>query len=383
MNRNATGRRTRLMIATSMTVIFAACGAPAGTTPPTSPPPTVAATIPATTSAPETTMGHDLGEMTTSGEILLREHQIAGPEEGSQLYLRGKQQEGIADQGVVLLLEPFGVPSAEAFDVPGFSWMDDLAERGYVVWALDVRGFGRSTRPGEMQTPPMENPPLVSSAEALTDVAVAVDHLLEMHQVEKVDLIGWSWGAVLAAMYAAEHPDQVDRLVLHGGMHGFSLPSMTGPLEESPGVLKPLPGYQLATWDMTHHHWMMMMGDRPLADNATMHAVEQVFLASDPTSGDRDPVSVRRPMGPLVDLYHIWSDQPIFDASLIQAPVLVIRGDSDFFAEPGLAEKFTSSPDAREVVIPDATHWVIYETGGEQLFSITAAFLAGEPTPQG
>lgn len=379
MQRNATGRRARMTIVTSMAVIFASCGVPTGTAPPTSP----ATTAPTTTAPPETTMGHDHGAMTTDGEILLKEHHIAGPEEGSQLYLRGKQPEGVADQGVVLLLEPFGVPSAEAFDVPGYSWMDDLARRGYVVWSLDVRGFGRSTRPQAMETPPMENPPLVTSAEALTDVAVAVDHILEMHQVEKIHLVGWSWGAVLAGMYAAEHPEKVDRLVLHGAMHGFSLPSMTEPLEESPGVLKPLPAYQLATWEMTHHHWMMMMGDRPLADHATMHAVEQVFLASDPTSGERDPVSVRRPMGPLVDLYHIWSDQPIFDASLIEAPVLVIRGDSDFFAEPGLAEKLTSSPDAREVVIPDATHWVIYETGGEQLFSITAAFLAGEPTPEG
>lgn len=173
-------------------------------------------------------------------------------------------------------------------------------------------------------------------------------------------------------------PDRGNRLVLYGTMHGFSLPAMTAPLEERPGVLRAkLPAYQLATFDMTLHHWSQMMRGRPLATKDALDAVRKVFLESDPTSGNRQPPSVRRPMGPLVDLYHIWRNTPVFDAAAIRAPMLVIRGDSDFFADPSFFEKLTGTKAKREVVIKDATHWVIYERHRDQLLSETARFLGG------
>lgn len=51
---------------------------------------------------------------------------------------------------IILFLEPFSVPTAQAFDVPKFSWMDEYARKGYDTWAMDFRGFGRSSRPKEM-----------------------------------------------------------------------------------------------------------------------------------------------------------------------------------------------------------------------------------------
>lgn len=143
-----------------------------------------------------------------------------------------------------------------------------------------------------------------------------------------------------------------------------------------PGVLKEsLPAYQLAAFEMTLHHWRMMLGQRPLVTDDALQAVREVFMRSDPTSGARVPPAIRRPMGPLVDLYHIWSARPIFDAARITVPVLVIRGDADFFAEPGLAAKLTGAPRKEEVVIKDATHWVLYEKHRDRLLSATEEFL--------
>lgn len=262
--------------------------------------------------------------------------------------------------------------------MPGYSWLDDLAQKGYDTWALDFRGFGQSSRPASMEQAPLDNPPAVRATEALRDVEAAVRFITTTRHVRKVNIVGWSWGAVVASMYAIEYPDRVNKLVLYGAMHGFSLPSMTAPLEESRGELRAkLTAYQLATFDMTLHHWFQMMKGRRLATNDALEAVGRVFVGSDPTSGSRQPVSIRRPMGPLLDLYHIWSNRPLFDAAAIGAPVLVIRGDSDFFADPSFFEKLTGTKEKREVVIKDATHWVIYERHRDRLLSETARFLGG------
>src|SRR5262249_5867382 len=47
-------------------------------------------------------------------------------------------------------------PASTAFDLQldGHSWMDYIAERGYNVYLLDIRGYGKSSRPKEMSGDP-------------------------------------------------------------------------------------------------------------------------------------------------------------------------------------------------------------------------------------
>ena len=56
---------------------------------------------------------------------------------------------------VVLFIHGGGTPAEVAFDVPyqDYSWMAYLAQAGFDVFAMDVTGYGRSTRP-----PPMNDP---------------------------------------------------------------------------------------------------------------------------------------------------------------------------------------------------------------------------------
>lgn len=63
----------------------------------------------------------------SSDSVVLTEHKIPGIDHGIELYLREKanaDRQHLSKDYVVLLLEPFSVPSAEAFDVPGYSWME-------------------------------------------------------------------------------------------------------------------------------------------------------------------------------------------------------------------------------------------------------------------
>ena len=68
---------------------------------------------------------------------------------------------------------------------------------------LEQRGTGRS-RPKTLQPPDMTLQTVVADLEALRQ------HL----KVERLFLVGHSWGGMLAMAYAAAHPDHVDRLIL-------------------------------------------------------------------------------------------------------------------------------------------------------------------------
>lgn len=313
----------------------------------------------------------------TSAKAATDEVRIPGGDPGVELQLLHKAPAGktrFADGEVVLMLHPYGVPTAKAFDVAGYSWMDDLAARGFDVWAMDIRGFGRSTRPEGKQ-------PVVYANEAARDAHAAMAHIAAERGVARVGLIGWSWGGVVAPMVAIAHPERVGRMVLLGAMHSFALPFMTQPLDDPahPGQVNAnLPAYQVVEPAKALGHWRMMLkGIEDVAPDSTIRLIEGVLMDSDSTAASRQPAAIRRPMGPLVDLYAIWSNRPIYDAAAVKAATLVVRGDRDSFADPGLAAKLTGAAGVREVIVPRATHWLPYEAQRNTLLDETARFLTG------
>ncbi len=315
--------------------------------------------------------------------IQLEETKVPSWDEGVQLYLRHKfdGSKPIDKKKVVLFLEPFSVPTAKAFDVPGYSWMEEYAKKGYDTWAMDFRGFGDSTRPKEMDAPPTSNKPVVTHEEALKDLTAVVEYIKKTQKVDKVHLVGWSYGAVIAGKYAAEQPQNVDKLVLHGFMHGFELPFMTEPMEtkEKPGQLnEQFPAYQVVDFAKGMHHWHMMLGNKQLVTDDAMKKVQEVFEQADPATQKQMGKTIRRPHGPLVDLYYIWKNQPLYDLGKIKSPVLIIRGNLDLFAEKEVLSKLTGTKVKKEVIIPDATHWVLYEKNRQQLLDEVDRFLSSE-----
>ena len=92
------------------------------------------------------------------------------------------------------------------------SWLDYHAFSGFDVYFVDIRGYGRSTKPPEMDEPADKNPPVARTDVALRDLAVAVDFILKRRNVQHLDLIGSAWGSALAASYAVQHPEHVNRL---------------------------------------------------------------------------------------------------------------------------------------------------------------------------
>ncbi len=115
----------------------------------------------------------------------------------------------VVGKGVDTLLVLHGGP---AF---GYSYMAGDLEpltRQHTLIFYDQRGSGRST--------------LVTDSAQL-DIARQVEDinaLLEHFRIERVNLLGHSWGGMLAARYAAAHPEHVAKVILVEPMrpaHGF------------------------------------------------------------------------------------------------------------------------------------------------------------------
>ena len=82
----------------------------------------------------------------------------------------------------------------DTFDCPveGYSWMDYAVNHGYVAYYLDIRGYGRSTRPAVMDEDAKKNKPIVRFTAAMEDVDDVVDFIRKRTSIEKVSLIAFN-----------------------------------------------------------------------------------------------------------------------------------------------------------------------------------------------
>lgn len=78
-------------------------------------------------------------------------------------------------------------------------------ERDFLVAYVHQRGTGKS--------PPVPDAALTVSAH-VDDLAKIVDDLTVRYGRDRVDVVGHSWGGMLAALYAVSHEEKIDKLVL-------------------------------------------------------------------------------------------------------------------------------------------------------------------------
>ena len=93
--------------------------------------------------------------------------------------------------------------------------MEYIASRGYDVYLLDIRGYGRSTRPLAMSRPASANPPFAGAEEGVRDITSAVDFIFKRRAIEKLNLLGWGGGTITAALYTTRNNARINKLVLY------------------------------------------------------------------------------------------------------------------------------------------------------------------------
>jgi len=87
--------------------------------------------------------------------LVIEEFIVPSVDPGISLYVRNKhpqQESRLPAEKILLYVHGATYPAETTFDLKlnGFSWMDYLAQHGYDVYLVDLRGYGRSTRPPEM-----------------------------------------------------------------------------------------------------------------------------------------------------------------------------------------------------------------------------------------
>jgi len=190
---------------------------------------------------------------------------IPSADPGIQLYIRNKRPAGVTSfsaEKILLYVHGATYPSETSFDLPlnGRSMMDHIAQKGFDVYLVDVRGYGASTRPPEMDQPPPQNKPIVDTPTAAKDVGIAVDHILHRRGVAKINLMGWSWGTAIMGMYTTEHNDKVNRLVLYAPAWIFTTRPAIG------GGEAPLGAYRTVTKEAAKQRWLKGVPENKQAD---------------------------------------------------------------------------------------------------------------------
>jgi pimeloyl-ACP methyl ester carboxylesterase len=144
-----------------------------------------------------------------SPRIVMEEMRVPS-EPGVEIYVRDKRPADMTvfrPERALLFVHGATYPAHTSFDLKldGVSWMEYIAARGYDVYLLDIRGYGKSTRPKEMNDKPEANPPIVRGVTAVKDISAAVDFILKRRGIPRLTLMGWSWGTTLMATYTTQN----------------------------------------------------------------------------------------------------------------------------------------------------------------------------------
>jgi pimeloyl-ACP methyl ester carboxylesterase len=300
---------------------------------------------------------------------------IPSGDAGIQLFVRNKHPSGKESSPDKILVFVHGAtyPAETAFDLPieGVSMMDLIAQRGFDVYLVDVRGYGRSTRPPEMDQPPEANKPIVSTKVAAHDLGAAVDYILKKRKVSKINVMGWSWGTSIAGMYTSEHNDKVNRLVLYA---------------PAAANAPPLGAYRLVSKDSAKARWLKGVAEDKQADlipPGVFDAWASATWATDPESSKQNPPMLRAPNGVVEDGVNYWSaGKALYDPGKITVPTLLLHAEWDAdlpsYLAQGYFAQLKNTPYKRLIELSEGTHTVMMEKNRMQFFRELMGFLDEE-----
>jgi pimeloyl-ACP methyl ester carboxylesterase len=314
--------------------------------------------------------------------VAMEEFMIPAADPGIELYVRNKHPQGTGSFGcdkILLYVHGATYPAETAFDLKlgGISWMEYIAERGYDVYLVDIRGYGRSTRPKEMDAPANQNDPIVRTPVAVRDVGSAVDFILARRGVAKIDLMGWSWGTTIMGWYTSEHNDKVNKLVLYAPQWlregGVSLVDSGAKLG----------AYRAVSKDAAKGRWLAGVAEdqkAALIPPGWFEAWAEATWATDPAGAKQSPPVLRAPNGVVADGREIWNaGQSQYDPGNIRVPTFLAHAEWDADLPNSMLyayfAKLTHTPYKRYVQIGEGTHTVIMEKNRMQLFQAVQAFL--------
>lgn len=307
---------------------------------------------------------------TETGPVPATAHDIAGPAGTLRVteWRPGKPTDG------VLFVHGATYPGRAIFG-PGLDgpsgWGPWTTTRGDAAFALDVRGYGGShaVDPGPDDEPPARTAP------AAADLAAAVEWATD--RVDRLHLVGTSWGTLVCGRYLATRTDPpVASVALHAPVYDLS-PAVRDRLAfDGP--------FRTVTRDGARDRWAAQVPadadtDRWLAgfdafwSTYVANAGSVVDDATDPTA------TVRVPNGCLADILAAADGDAPYDPAAVETPALVVRGTADHTSVRadalGVYDRLGGASGANAYAEVDGgTHFVHLEPPRERLFDLVRSF---------
>lgn len=295
-----------------------------------------------------------------------------------ELFVREKRASGVDQAPVVLFIHGGTYPAVADFDLPvgTYSWMDDLAVRGFHAFAMDCVGYGYSSRPG-MDSPAAAQPDHVSADGFLRspqsdwqDIDTVVEFIRDRTGSQRIHLIGWSAGGPRAGGYAALHPDKVERLILlapayhrHGADIAVDAPGDKGP---------PL---RLVSQAVFHAMWDNEVKRADQIDPTVRDKVWSLLMEIDPVGASWDPPVVRSPNTSMAAVTRGWNRAM---AARIAAPTLLITMEWDVHVVPSAVRELFDDLNVSDKVfatIGGTSHYLPWERDHAVLHALSASWL--------
>ena len=228
--------------------------------------------------------------------------------------------------------------------------VDGIAAHHRVI-AFDNRGVGASGG----STP--------DTIEAMAHDAVAFIRALGP---EKVDLLGFSMGGMIAQLIAADEPQLVRKVILAGtgpaGGEGITKVTRLSHFDTLRGLLTLQDPKQFLFFTRTP---------------AGRRAGKEFLARLKERTQNRDKRISLRSYGAQLKAIHRWGQQSPADLSAIHQPVLVANGETDRMVPTGNSRDLAQRlPNADLVIYPDAGHGGIFQFH-QQFVERTLAFLGG------
>ena len=252
-------------------------------------------------------------------------------------------------------------------DDTSYSWLHAAVGKGRAAFAVDIRGYGDSERPPELDDPPEANDPPVRAEDAAADVRAAFDFVAARY--ETVHLVGVSWGTMTGGTFLAEADSNVASATLCAPV--FRPPYEFEPAMSAFGVDPDLDAYIEQTYEEVL--------ERQASGETTpvFEAIWETMVESGQGVEGRNAYIAQA--GALADVRDACADESIYDPGDISVPTLVIRGTDDAISQRedalALYDELGSAHDCTEYAeIAGSGHYVMHGARRQALFDAVASF---------
>ena len=248
----------------------------------------------------------------------------------------------------------------------------------------DQRGCGRSSRPLDRMPPgnPMQGFALAGKTFGLAEQLADIERIRRVLGTEQLIVMGHSFGALLAALYAAEFPEHVRALILVAPADLLILPSPDGDLFTA--IATRLPADLQAEYATFRRRYFDFGGHMSKSEEELAglhHELTRFFAAAYPEDGDAETVEPDQVGGWTVfGLYLSMGMSHDYTTSLAKAtaPTLILHGARDLQGEAAGRRYAEHLPAARFEVLEEAGHFPHRECPDE-LAQVLEDFLAELP----